>query len=77
MLKTLNYRVRRRPNPSVAVTHSLAEDGLFEIIDACPLLDTLNLTSCRRVKVTDRRRFFDVWKAARLESEDSADERNG
>ncbi|KAJ4001289.1 hypothetical protein F5050DRAFT_1561035 [Lentinula boryana] len=35
-------------------------DGLFFIIDACPKLQTLNLTSCRGVKIADRRRFFEV-----------------
>lgn len=44
-----------------------AEDGLFDIIDACPLLEKLNLTSCRRVKVTDRRRFFDVWREKQVQ----------
>ncbi|KAJ3990527.1 RNI-like protein [Lentinula detonsa] len=35
-------------------------DGLFPIIDACPKLQILNLTSCRGVKIADRRRFFEV-----------------
>ena len=30
------------------------------IIDACPRLSQLNLTSCRGVEVLDRRRFFEV-----------------
>ncbi|KAJ4486359.1 RNI-like protein [Lentinula aciculospora] len=35
-------------------------DGLFPIIDACPKLQILNLTSCRGVRIADRRRFFEV-----------------
>ncbi|GBE78266.1 hypothetical protein SCP_0111490 [Sparassis crispa] len=35
--------------------------GLFPIIDACPMLEELDLTSCRGVSVVDRRRFFEVW----------------
>lgn len=34
--------------------------GLFPIIDACERLENLDLTSCRGVKVSDRRRFFEV-----------------
>ncbi|CCM00956.1 uncharacterized protein FIBRA_03003 [Fibroporia radiculosa] len=34
--------------------------GLFSIVDACPRLQKLDLTSCRGVKVGDRRRFFEV-----------------
>ncbi|EGO29367.1 hypothetical protein SERLADRAFT_412899 [Serpula lacrymans var. lacrymans S7.9] len=36
--------------------------GLFPIIDACPRLEKLDLTSCRGVSVVDRRRFFEVWE---------------
>lgn len=36
--------------------------GLFPIIDACPKLEQLDLTSCRGIKIADRRRFFDVWE---------------
>ncbi|KAI0724492.1 hypothetical protein C8T65DRAFT_798165 [Cerioporus squamosus] len=36
--------------------------GLFPIIDACERLENLDLTSCRGVKVSDRRRFFEVWE---------------
>ncbi|KZT35383.1 RNI-like protein [Sistotremastrum suecicum HHB10207 ss-3] len=39
------------------------EDGVFRIIDSCPILTKLDLTSCRGIKVTDRRRFFEVWEA--------------
>jgi len=35
--------------------------GLFPIIDACTNLGKLDLTSCRGVKVVDRRRFFELW----------------
>lgn len=40
----------------------ISSAGLFSVIDACPKLQTLNLTSCRGVSVTDRRRFFEAWK---------------
>ncbi|KAI6044994.1 hypothetical protein EDC04DRAFT_2637950 [Pisolithus marmoratus] len=36
--------------------------GLFPIIDACPKLKQLDLTSCRGIKIADRRRFFEVWE---------------
>lgn len=36
--------------------------GLFPIIDACTKLQKLDLTSCRGVRVGDRRRFFEVWE---------------
>ncbi|PCH33581.1 RNI-like protein [Wolfiporia cocos MD-104 SS10] len=39
--------------------------GLFPIIDACPRLQKLDLTSCRGVRVGDRRRFFEVWQQER------------
>ncbi len=35
-------------------------EALMEIVDACPLLDTLDLTSCRGIPLADRRRFFEV-----------------
>ncbi|ETW87856.1 hypothetical protein HETIRDRAFT_413759 [Heterobasidion irregulare TC 32-1] len=34
--------------------------GLFTIVDACTLLTKLDLTSCRGVRIVDRRRFFQV-----------------
>jgi Leucine-rich repeat (LRR) protein len=40
----------------------ISSAGLFSVIDTCPKLQTLNLTSCRSVSVTDRRRFFEAWK---------------
>ncbi|TFK57375.1 RNI-like protein [Heliocybe sulcata] len=40
-------------------------DGVFPIIDACPKLQKLDLTSCRGISVTDRRRFFEVWEEER------------
>ncbi|KZT21647.1 RNI-like protein [Neolentinus lepideus HHB14362 ss-1] len=40
-------------------------EGLFPIIDACPKLQRLDLTSCRGINVTDRRRFFEVWEDER------------
>ncbi|KAI0757062.1 hypothetical protein C8Q80DRAFT_1265045 [Daedaleopsis nitida] len=36
--------------------------GLFPVIDACECLEKLDLTSCRGVRVSDRRRFFEVWE---------------
>lgn len=43
-----------------------SEEGLLDIIDACPRLETLDLTSCRGVKLRDRRQFFDVWREQRV-----------
>lgn len=40
-------------------------EGVFTIIDACEQLTRLDLTSCRGIHVTDRRRFFEVWEEAR------------
>lgn len=40
----------------------LSSEGLFSIVDACPKLSTLDLTSCRGVSVADRRRFFEIWQ---------------
>ncbi|KAG2146556.1 uncharacterized protein EDB93DRAFT_1337544 [Suillus bovinus] len=40
----------------------ISSAGLFSVIDTCPKLQMLNLTSCRSVSVTDRRRFFEAWK---------------
>jgi hypothetical protein len=37
-----------------------AGEGLFQILDACPNLEKLDLTSCRGINVSDRRRFFEV-----------------
>ncbi|KAI0651785.1 RNI-like protein [Trametes meyenii] len=36
--------------------------GVFPIVDACERLEKLDLTSCRGVRVGDRRRFFEVWE---------------
>lgn len=44
----------------------MAEVGLFHILDGCPYLEKLDLTSCRGVKVGERRRFFEVWAVALL-----------
>ncbi|KAF9240963.1 RNI-like protein [Melanogaster broomeanus] len=40
----------------------LTSSGVFPIIDACTKLEKLDLTSCRGIKVADRRRFFEVWE---------------
>ncbi|KII93332.1 hypothetical protein PLICRDRAFT_171104 [Plicaturopsis crispa FD-325 SS-3] len=37
------------------------KEGIFQILDACPMIEQLNLTSCRGVRVTERRQFFEVW----------------
>ena len=42
----------------------LTEVGLFHVLDACPHLQKLDLTSCRGVKVGERRRFFEVCVTA-------------
>ena len=36
------------------------EVGLFSILEACSKLERLDLTSCRGIRVVDRRRFFEV-----------------
>ncbi|KAF9229497.1 RNI-like protein [Gyrodon lividus] len=41
----------------------LTSSGVFSIIDACVRLEKLDLTSCRGIKVADRRRFFEVWES--------------
>ncbi|KAH9937628.1 uncharacterized protein B0H18DRAFT_203465 [Fomitopsis serialis] len=41
--------------------------GLYPVVDACPRLHKLDLTSCRGVRVVDRRRFFEVWENEREE----------
>ncbi|KAF8898538.1 hypothetical protein BD779DRAFT_1431472, partial [Infundibulicybe gibba] len=38
----------------------ITREGLFPILDSCAQLQNLDLTSCRGVSVTDRRRFFEV-----------------
>jgi hypothetical protein len=35
-------------------------DGLFLLIEDCPRLEQLGLSSCHGVNVVDRRRFFEV-----------------
>jgi hypothetical protein len=37
--------------------------GLFQLVDACPRLEQLDLSGCRGVNVIDRRRFFEVSSA--------------
>ncbi|KAH7883760.1 hypothetical protein F5I97DRAFT_1895343 [Phlebopus sp. FC_14] len=39
----------------------ITSDGLIPVIDACPKLEKLDLTSCRGIIVADRRRFFEVF----------------
>ena len=51
--------------PSVHVcstkrTEQRVGDGLYCIIDACPRLERLDLTSCRGVPVAQRRNFFEA-----------------
>ncbi|KAI0274686.1 hypothetical protein BC834DRAFT_849205 [Gloeopeniophorella convolvens] len=46
----------------------LSADALFTIIDSCPKLAQLDLTRCRGVSVTDRRRFFEVWQEHKEQS---------
>jgi len=41
----------------------LTSTGLFPIVDTCPKPEKLDLTSCRGIKVADRRRFFEVWES--------------
>ncbi|KAK7044116.1 hypothetical protein VNI00_007833 [Paramarasmius palmivorus] len=44
----------------------LTSEGLFPIVDACPLLEQLELTSCRGVPVLERRQFFEVWENRKI-----------
>ncbi|KAI0053282.1 RNI-like protein [Auriscalpium vulgare] len=43
----------------------LSNNGLFSIIDGCPLLSNLDVTRCRGVPVAARRRLFEVWDEQR------------
>ncbi|KAF5382968.1 hypothetical protein D9757_006365 [Collybiopsis confluens] len=43
----------------------LTSEVLFPVIDACPRLQVLNLTSCRGIKIADRRQFFELWESQR------------
>ncbi|TFK76922.1 RNI-like protein [Pluteus cervinus] len=43
----------------------LTSSGLFLVLNACPDIVSLDVTSCRGVKVVDRRRFFEVWESQR------------
>lgn len=36
--------------------------GLSLIMQSCPRLATLNLTSCRGIPVAQRRTFFEAWE---------------
>ncbi|KAF7306652.1 hypothetical protein MIND_00456700 [Mycena indigotica] len=38
----------------------MTSDGLFSVLDGCVLLTTLGLKSCRGVRVSNRRRFFEA-----------------
>ncbi|KAH7924873.1 RNI-like protein [Leucogyrophana mollusca] len=70
-----NTSVDDEATPYLSCCHSLVtlelagtkitNAGLFPIIDACPRLEKLDLTSCRGVGVVDRRRFFEVWEQER------------
>jgi hypothetical protein len=37
-----------------------SDKGVFKILDGCPLLNTLGLTSCRGIPVTQRKNFFEA-----------------
>ncbi|KAG5718610.1 F-box/LRR-repeat protein 2 [Termitomyces sp. T112] len=43
----------------------MSNEGIFTIIDSCQKLVNLDLTSCRSIRVVDRRRFFEVWNETR------------
>ena len=36
------------------------DQGVFAILDSCSELDTVDLTACRGVRITDRRRICEV-----------------
>ncbi|ORX37262.1 hypothetical protein BD324DRAFT_650867 [Kockovaella imperatae] len=44
---------------------SVSDDEMYEILDACPFLHKIDLTSCRGVRVKDRRNIFKAWREAR------------
>ncbi|KAG8805612.1 hypothetical protein FRC17_005412 [Serendipita sp. 399] len=43
----------------------VSENGVLDIIDACSLLEAINLSSCRGVSVQNRRKIFELWKKER------------
>ncbi|KAG8817447.1 hypothetical protein FRC19_011345 [Serendipita sp. 401] len=43
----------------------VSEEGVLDIIDACSLLETINLSSCRGIGVQNRRKIFELWKRER------------
>ncbi|ORY30530.1 hypothetical protein BCR39DRAFT_528583 [Naematelia encephala] len=43
----------------------LTDEEVFAILDACPLLSRVDLTSCRGVNVRNRRNIFKAWEEAR------------
>ncbi|CEQ40592.1 SPOSA6832_02219, partial [Sporobolomyces salmonicolor] len=54
---------RPPPEPVPPRLETLVLDSfLATVLDACPHLSVLNLTSCRGVPVTQRRTFFDAWE---------------
>lgn len=46
----------------------LTSDRLFDILDGCPMLQRLDLTSCRGIPITQRRNFFEAYEEARSQS---------
>ena len=48
------------PSTTAGDSGDLIDAGLFPVIDACERLEKLDLTSCRGVRVGERRRFFEV-----------------
>lgn len=46
---------------STLMLTQISEAGLLDIIEACPKLVSIDLTSCRSVALADRRRIFEVF----------------
>ena len=46
----------------------ITTEQVFDVLDACPLLSRVDLTSCRGVDVRLRRRIFAGWKDGKAEA---------
>ncbi|KZV99055.1 RNI-like protein [Exidia glandulosa HHB12029] len=44
---------------------SIRSEGVFQILDRCQKLESIDLTGCRGVRIHDRRRIFEAWEADR------------
>lgn len=44
----------------------MSDEDLYTILDHCPKLHRIDLTSCRGINVRDRRNIFEAHRKARL-----------